>query len=160
MPLQAKQKRCKGAQRTRVLGHNQQGSDTHIIFSQPIPSISLIRQLHENQDFMSKTQELLVKASKEASMIINRFLQENEEKIPTSFKYPTMQLQMKKLAYPNNLGASAQTGVRPQKLFFADDNEAHMMCANPQAIECIQITPLEAEELVTKIKRHYGCRSP
>ena len=135
-------------------------SDTHIIFSQPIPSISLIRQLHENQDFMSKTQKLLAKASKEASMIINRFLQENKEKIPTSFKYPTMQLQIKKLAYPNNLGASAQTGVRPQKLFFANENEAHMICAKPQAIECNEITPSEAEELVTKIKWHYGCRSP
>ena len=102
-------------------------SDTHMIFSQLIPSINIIRQLHENQDFMSKTQKLLAKASKEASMIINRFLQENKEKIPTSFKYPTMQLQIKKLAYPNNLGASAQTGVRPQKLFFADDNEAHII---------------------------------
>ena len=88
-------------------------------------------------------------------MIINRFLQENEQKIPTSFKYPTMQLQMKKLAYLNNLGASAHTGVKPQRLFFANDNEAHMICANPRAAECKEITPSEAEELVTKIKRPY-----
>ena len=73
-------------------------SDTHIIFSQALPSINIIKQLQENQNFMSKTQELLVKASKEASMIINRFLQEKEEKIPTAFKYPTIQLRMKKLA--------------------------------------------------------------
>ena len=29
-------------------------SDTHMIFSQPIPSINIIRQLHENQNFIKQ----------------------------------------------------------------------------------------------------------
>ena len=116
---------------------------THLVFSKPQPS-GVIRRLCANKDLLHKIKRLLHDKSAWAKDIINSYIRDHRGKLPNSFRLPTMQLQLKKLAIPNHLGAEKSPASeeqqedskqsKPYALSAANHNDAHILFAKPQPI--------------------------
>ena len=135
---------------------------THLVFSKPRPS-GVIRGLCANKDLLHEIKRLMHDKSAWAKEIINSYIRDHCGKLPNSFGLPTMQLQLKKLAIPNHLGAEKLPASeeqqedlkrsKPYVLSAANHNDAHILFAKPQPIDLEQpdVTTPEAQELVSKI---------
>ena len=129
-------------------------SEMHIVLDE-VPDKKLQGHL-ENNALQSTVKERLCAGSVEMSKLINNHITEKiKDGLPISFQSPTMQLSLKKLPYPNQLGVSV-SDLRliqrlPQVLFLPHSGEAHFLLAKPNHAPIKEVTAPEAERLVSKL---------
>ena len=94
-------------------GKQNQTISAHIVFTTPPPK-DLLTKMNMDPILSAELRSMLDNHSEEVCKLINEYITKNLlDQLPTSFEFPTSQLCLKKLAYPNQMGPQ----FSPQILF-------------------------------------------
>ena len=128
-------------------GKQNQTISTHIVFTTPPPK-DLLTKMNMDPILSAELRSMLDNHSEKVCKLINEYITKNLlDHLPTSFEFPTSQLCLKKLAYPNQMGPQCS----PQILFLQRCSEAHFRFSKPQTAPNREVNAAEAEELVSKL---------